>query len=267
LTVSVFAVMHRRPVRPVRDDTVSRSDPSPVGACPAVLADRHRVVPGAITGTWLRRATAAGRLQHRLPLAGKGRGRCCCARTRRPLPRTWRPARWPARPAGRACCGPGGYGRERVIRLSGGERRRLRARRGRCRACSATHLLIPSWAVPRRADGAGVIARATARSVLHGTGTARLGAELGVRARRCGAGSAGSAGGPGSCSRRPRHRSAAWSWWPSRARAAIRPRPGRRDRPWATRSPPSPRARWPRSAGTATPGMTSACPLLDAHPE
>jgi hypothetical protein len=180
LTVSVFAVMHRRPVRPVRDDTVSRSDPSPVGACPAVLADRHRVVPGAITGTWLRRATAAGRLQHRLPLAGKGRGRCCCARTRRPLPRTWRPARWPARPAGRACCGPGGYGRERVIRLSGGERRRLRARRGRCRACSATHLLIPSWAVPRRADGAGVIARATARSVLHGTGTARLGAELGV---------------------------------------------------------------------------------------
>ncbi|HET9974101.1 MAG TPA: DUF6431 domain-containing protein [Streptosporangiaceae bacterium] len=75
-----------------------------------------------------------------------------------------------------------GYGRERVIRLHGGERRRLRARRGRCRSCGSTHLLTPSWAVPRRADGAQVIARAAARSVLHGTGTARLGAQLGVPA-------------------------------------------------------------------------------------
>jgi transposase-like protein len=75
-----------------------------------------------------------------------------------------------------------GYGRERVIRALGGERRRLRPRRGRCRSCGATHILLPAWSAPRRADAVGVIARAVAASVLHGTGTARLGAELGVPA-------------------------------------------------------------------------------------
>lgn len=84
------------------------------------------------------------------------------------------------------CCGTGrlrswGYGRERVIRVHDGTRR-LRPRRGRCRSCGATHVLLPSWAVPRRADSTGVIARAAAASALHGTGTARLGAELGVPA-------------------------------------------------------------------------------------
>lgn len=59
-------------------------------------------------------------------------------------------------------CGTGrlrywGYGRERVIRVPGGTRR-LRPRRGRCRSCAATHVLLPSWALPRRADSAGVIA-------------------------------------------------------------------------------------------------------------
>ena len=83
-------------------------------------------------------------------------------------------------------CGTGrlrswGYGRERAIRVRGGTRR-LRPRRGRCRFCGATHILLPSWAVPRRADAAGVIARAAALSALHGTGTARLGAELGIPA-------------------------------------------------------------------------------------
>jgi hypothetical protein len=75
-----------------------------------------------------------------------------------------------------------GHGRERVIRLHNGERRRLRPRRGRCRACGATHLLVPSWAVPRRRDSAGVIARAAALSVLHGAGSRRLGVEPGVPA-------------------------------------------------------------------------------------
>jgi transposase-like protein len=80
-------------------------------------------------------------------------------------------------------CGTGrlrawGYGRERVIRAPGGERRR----RGRCRSCGATHILLPSWSAPRRAGAVGVIARAAAASVLHGTGTARLGVELGVPA-------------------------------------------------------------------------------------
>jgi len=84
-------------------------------------------------------------------------------------------------------CGTGrlrawGYGRERVIRGRGAERRQLRPRRGRCPTCGATHVLLPSWSVPRRADAAGVIARAAAASALHGTGTARLGAELGVPA-------------------------------------------------------------------------------------
>jgi hypothetical protein len=77
---------------------------------------------------------------------------------------------------------PWGYGRERVIRLHGGVRKRVRPRRGRCGSCGATHLLVPSWLVPRRADSAGVIARAAVASALHGTGTARLGAQLGVPA-------------------------------------------------------------------------------------
>ena len=64
-------------------------------------------------------------------------------------------------------------------------------RRGRCRSCGATDLLLPSWMAPRRADGTGVIARAAAAAALHGAGSARLGAELGVppatggAARRC----------------------------------------------------------------------------------
>jgi len=80
---------------------------------------------------------------------------------------------------GRLCCW--GYGRERVIRAPGGTRR-LRPRRARCRSCGATHVLLPSWTVPRRADSAGTIARAAAASALHGTGAARLGAQLGVPA-------------------------------------------------------------------------------------
>jgi transposase-like protein len=71
-----------------------------------------------------------------------------------------------------------GYGRERVIRVNGGTRRL----RPRCRSCRATHVLLPSWTVPRRADSAGVIARAAALSALRGAGSARLGAELGVPA-------------------------------------------------------------------------------------
>jgi hypothetical protein len=41
-------------------------------------------------------------------------------------------------------------------------------------------MLLPSWMAPRRADGAGVIARAAAAAALHGAGSARLGADLGV---------------------------------------------------------------------------------------
>ncbi len=77
---------------------------------------------------------------------------------------------------------PWGHGREREIRVGGGQRQRLRPRRGLCRSCGATHILLPSWAAPRRADAIGVIARAAALSVLHGTGSARLGAQIGVPA-------------------------------------------------------------------------------------
>jgi hypothetical protein len=77
---------------------------------------------------------------------------------------------------------PWGHGRARQIRTGAGAAQRLRPRRGRCRSCGATHLLLPSQAVPRRADSAGVIARAAIAAARHGTGPARLGAELGVPA-------------------------------------------------------------------------------------
>ena len=53
---------------------------------------------------------------------------------------------------------------------------------GRCGSCRATHVLLPSWSVTRRADAAGVIASAAVASALHGTGAARIGAQLGVPA-------------------------------------------------------------------------------------
>jgi len=75
-----------------------------------------------------------------------------------------------------------GYGREREIRVPGGERETVRPPRGLCRSCGATHQLVPAWAVPRRKDGAGVIARAAVASVLRGAGSRRLGRDLGVPA-------------------------------------------------------------------------------------
>jgi hypothetical protein len=72
-----------------------------------------------------------------------------------------------------------GHGRARVIRLLGGQATRLRPARGRCRSCQATHVLVPSWCAPRRADGIEVIPVA-AGLALRGYGTARTGAQLGV---------------------------------------------------------------------------------------
>jgi Domain of unknown function (DUF6431) len=77
---------------------------------------------------------------------------------------------------------PWGSGRERVIRLHSGARQRVRPRRGRCGSCRATHVLLPSWMAPRRADAVGVIARAAVASALRGAGSGRLGRELGVPA-------------------------------------------------------------------------------------
>lgn len=77
---------------------------------------------------------------------------------------------------------PWGRGRERVIRLRDGARTRLSPRRGRCGSCQATHIVLPSWMAARRADAVGVIAAAAVASALHGTGAARIGADLGVPA-------------------------------------------------------------------------------------
>jgi hypothetical protein len=77
---------------------------------------------------------------------------------------------------------PWGRGRERMIRLRSGAKARLSPRRGRCGSCQATHILLPSWMASRRADAVGVIAAAAVASALHGTGTARIGADLDVPA-------------------------------------------------------------------------------------
>jgi hypothetical protein len=68
--------------------------------------------------------------------------------------------------AGQVCCpgcgrplGPWGWGREREVRMLDGSRW-LRPRRARCKPCQTTHVLLPSWSLPRRRDGAEVIGRA-----------------------------------------------------------------------------------------------------------
>ena len=77
---------------------------------------------------------------------------------------------------------PWGHGRERVIRLRDGATTRLSPRRGRCGSCQVTHIVLPSWMASRRADAVAVIAAAAVASALHGTGTARIRADLGVPA-------------------------------------------------------------------------------------
>ena len=55
---------------------------------------------------------------------------------------------------------PWGYARTRVLRGLRGARRRVRPRRGRCRDCAATHVLLPADVAPRRADTIEVVAAA-----------------------------------------------------------------------------------------------------------
>jgi Domain of unknown function (DUF6431) len=81
-------------------------------------------------------------------------------------------------------CGTGrlrrwGHGRERAIRLLNGKTARLRPRRARCACCGRTHVLLPSWCAPRRADAVEVIGTAAAAS-LAGAGCGRISADLGV---------------------------------------------------------------------------------------
>ena len=74
-----------------------------------------------------------------------------------------------------------GRARERVIPLLGGASARPRPQRARCRSCGRTHILLPSWCAPGRADGIEVIGTAAA-AALAGAGCGRIGQELGVPA-------------------------------------------------------------------------------------
>jgi hypothetical protein len=71
-----------------------------------------------------------------------------------------------------------GHGAERVIRLRD-RRARLRPDRARCRSCHRTHILLPSWCAPRRADGIEVIG-AAAGAAMAGAGHRPIAAALGV---------------------------------------------------------------------------------------
>lgn len=83
-------------------------------------------------------------------------------------------------PSCRGVLGPWGHARERVLRCRSGDLW-LRPRRGRCRACTGTHVLLPEVALARRQDEVSVIGAAIEASVA-GEGYRRIGARLGVAA-------------------------------------------------------------------------------------
>jgi Domain of unknown function (DUF6431) len=56
-----------------------------------------------------------------------------------------------------------GFARSRELRMRDGVRS-VTPRRASCQGCGATHVLCPSWSVPRRRDGAEVIGEALARA-------------------------------------------------------------------------------------------------------
>jgi hypothetical protein len=83
-------------------------------------------------------------------------------------------------PLCRAVLGPWGHGRERVLRCAAGNWL-LRPRRGRCRGCAGTHVLLPDLALLRRQDEVSVIGAAIEAKVA-GAGYRRIASRLGVRA-------------------------------------------------------------------------------------
>lgn len=83
-------------------------------------------------------------------------------------------------PSCRGALGPWGHARLRVLRCRSGDRC-LRPRRGRCRGCAATHVLLPDLVLLRRQDEVGVIGSAIEAHVA-GEGYRRIGARLGVPA-------------------------------------------------------------------------------------
>ena len=71
---------------------------------------------------------------------------------------------------------PWGHGIEREVRLLGGSERR-RLRRSMCRACGATHVLVPEDMLVRRRDGVEMVGAAlTAKA--RGDGHRRIAADL-----------------------------------------------------------------------------------------
>ena len=72
---------------------------------------------------------------------------------------------------------PWGFAPSREVRLAHGVRP-LMPRRARCAGCETTHVLSPSWMVPRRRDGAEVIGEAL-RLAAAGVGHRRIARQLG----------------------------------------------------------------------------------------
>ncbi len=83
-------------------------------------------------------------------------------------------------PSCRGMLGPWGHGRERVLRCLAGDRL-LRPRRGRCRGCAGTHVLLPDVALLRRRDEVTVIGAAIEAKVA-GSGHRPIAERLGVPA-------------------------------------------------------------------------------------
>jgi len=76
---------------------------------------------------------------------------------------------------------PWAYARARVVSLLDGRQVRLTPRRTRCTTCRHTHVLLPSWCVPRRGHGVEVVATALAGR-LGGRGHRGIAQQLGVPA-------------------------------------------------------------------------------------
>jgi hypothetical protein len=74
--------------------------------------------------------------------------------------------------------GPWGWARERAIRSAPNP---VRPRRGRCRSCRATHVLLPVWLFARRRY-AGVLIWACALARVAGSKIAAIGVRFGVKA-------------------------------------------------------------------------------------
>jgi Domain of unknown function (DUF6431) len=116
--------------------------------------------------------TVAARVQHRLPLARSGEGAESCNACQESnaviIVGDERLAEAECAAHRLVCpdCGgrlrKHGFSRPRSVRTRGGGRRGLRPARARCTgpACRRTHVLLPAWCVPGRADDADTIGSA-----------------------------------------------------------------------------------------------------------